>query len=146
MFEILHQFWVWSGTVSAFIVCGWAFWRGGLAERVGAAIILGSWILSLLFHSPSPHDPGAFVISLDVVTMFALIWLSVWSRRIWTLFVAASQVDAVLTHLAAFATNYGSFSYITTVGIYGGWGLLIALGAGVYYHRRAVERGEIVAR
>ncbi|GGZ39219.1 hypothetical protein [Asticcacaulis endophyticus] len=130
-----------AGLAVAVIIGLWALWRGGLTERVGAAIIVGGWCLTaLLKHNGLPTTTIAV---LDIIVTVALIWLFVWSRKTWTLFAASFQLLAILTHFAASFTGYhGWFAYLTPLNMFGGYGLLLALAVGIiqaelYRARRA---------
>lgn len=126
------QVWVYGGAVLALLVCAWAYWYGGPVEKRGAAIIFIGWALSLLLQSQH-SGPNAWIVGIDVGVALALVALSIQSRRIWTIFAAACQCDAVVSHFAANFTAFGieTFTYVTVLGLLGGHGLLVCLIAGV---------------
>ncbi len=125
--------WKWTGLVLMIICVIWALWRGEKPERTGAVILATSWGLTDLFHKHGVYGPEVSVILIDCITLLAFIWLSLWSRRLWTVFLSAFQLDAVASHFAVLlAPQIGSFSYITATGLWGGYGLVFALAAGMW--------------
>lgn len=135
--------WVYGGATLAVVCCIWAFLRGGPVERIGAAIILPAWFLSLLLHSPSPDGPGIWVLLIDIATLFAFLWLSIWSRRVWTVLASACQLAAVASHFGAMLGHFGAWIYITAIGIWGGEGLLLALVIGIIGYRASERRARL---
>ena len=76
---------------------------GGTTERKGAAIMLigavGSYIAALASQAYwSRPETGIFVV--DLAVLVGMIWLSLTSDRLWTLWATASQVIGVATHVA----------------------------------------------
>ena len=135
--HLINLIWMWTGAVLAIVVSGWALWRGRAAERWGAAILLTGWCLSMLMQSHSGHGPGVAVVVIDTVCLIAFVGLSLWSRRIWTIFMAACQLDAVISHFAVGLSGHiGGWAYITALGIWGGYGLVFALAAGMIWPAR----------
>ena len=134
---IVHFIWGWTGNVLMLIVGIWALWRGGRTERWGAAIMAIGWVVTPLVqtHRFNGIDPGIFTV--DLLVFLALTALSLWSRRLWTLFAAAFMLDDVASHFAfGMASHIGGWAYITALGIWGGYGIIFALAAGM----RTVER------
>jgi hypothetical protein len=139
----MNLLWAYAGTAAAVVICALAFWRGGPAERYGAAIILTGWFITPLVDAHGGADglsTGLGVFAVDVITLITLTWLSLWSRKVWTLFAAAFQLDAVASHIAAFLSHISLFSYVTGLGIWGGYGLILALGVGVWGCERERRR------
>lgn len=125
------QAWVLIGAVIAVLCCTWAFLRGGAVERGAAAIILSGWLLSLLFQNHGYAGPGPVVIAIDIAMLIAFVWLSAGSRRLWTIPLAACQLDAVASHFLSLHLKVGGWSYFTVVGLWGGYGLLVSLVIGM---------------
>ncbi len=133
-----HFVWVWLGTALAVIFGAWAFWRGGPAERWGAAIILTGWFLTPLVqdHSHKGHGIGFWVELVDWGVLIGLVSVSVWTRRIWTIFAAAFSLNEVAAHYIGYWVHIGTFTAVTSMGIWGGYGVVTALGLGVWSHER----------
>ncbi len=118
--------------ILAIIICTHAVWRGGRDERIGAAIIFVSWVFSKLLHKTTGYGPSIGVIWVDVVTMFTVIGLSLWTRKIWTAFMAAFMVNDILCHIAGnFSPNVNLVAYITGTTFWGGYCLIFALEGGM---------------
>ncbi|MEI9903976.1 MAG: hypothetical protein WDN06_08335 [Asticcacaulis sp.] len=137
---IAHWIWNYGGDLAMAACCTAAFRRGGPVERRGAAILLAGWILTLLVVylriERAQHGIHYVLFAIDSVVLVAFTWLSLWSRRLWTVVLAAFQLNDVLTHLAALSPKMDTFTYITALGIWGGWGLVAVLGWAVWDHDR----------
>jgi len=135
--------WKWTGVVSMALCIVWAVWRGEKPERTGGLILAAAWGATMLVHRQGVYSPELAVILVDVAGLAGFIWLSLWSRRLWTVFMAAFQLDAVAAHIATLLSPHISgFTYITTTGLWGGYGLTFALAAGMWgveRRRRAAE-------
>jgi len=136
----INQVWQYGGLILATICCAWALWRGGPTERRGAIIIYIGWILSLLLQSHAKTGPGIWVNIIDICTLIALLHLSLQSRRLWTLFACASQLDAIASHISQVFEHFGQWAYFVIIGIWSGYGLLACLAAGVIGYRWQLRR------
>lgn len=142
----MPAYWVYGAFALAIVVCCWALWRGGPVERIGAATILSAWCLTLMMPPPEPGQPGLAVLAIDIVTLIILATLSVKSRRLWTVFATAFQLDAVTSSFITIITGFDGWSYVTGLGVLSGEGLLISLAAGVLgkeYERRLQKRLQV---
>jgi hypothetical protein len=142
----INQVWQYGGLFLATICCAWAWHRGGPTERRGAIIIFVGWTLSFLLQSHAKTGPGIWVNIIDICGFFALFYISVQSRRLWTLFACASQLDAIASHISQVFEHFGQWAYFVIIGVWSGYGLLICLAAGVISYRwqlrRVAERTE----
>ncbi len=135
--------WAIIGDVLALLLCPYALIRGGFAERSGAAVIGIGWILTFLLQSTVPGLNLAIML-VDVVALVLLTLISIKVRKIWTLFAAAFQFNAVAVDLIShFFPQVGVVSTITFVGFWGGYGLLAALAAGMLGVERERRRGAL---
>ncbi len=135
---MLHWIWLlWlrGGEIATLAICLWALWRGGTPERIGALIILVGWALTDLL-SPPNQGPGPWSIVVDIAALIAFAWLALWSRRPWTYFAAACQLNGVFSHFAHKFTTFGLYSYATTIALWSGYGLIICLAGGMIARRR----------
>ncbi len=132
--------WFWIWVVEVACCCILAAWKGGSTERIGAAIILVGWLLSELLESHKGKGPGPGVVIVDLAGLVAIGILSAKTRRLWTLFAFACQLNGVAAHFAELFTRFGLFSYITDLGIWSGDGLVICVIAGIVDHRRRKKR------
>ncbi len=139
-----HLVWMYGGDLAAFVCCAWAFWRGGSAERIGAAIVAIGWTLSIVLTSHAGHGPGIFVVSIDTVMLASFVALAIWSRKLWTFFIAACMLNSETSHFTEHLIRFGMYSYVTAIGLWGGWGLLICLAAGTWGHIRQQKRQRVL--
>lgn len=147
MHHLEHLVFAWLGTVLAVIFSAYAFWRGGPAERYGGAVILTGWFLTPLVQAHGPKGPGIGLgfLLVDWAVLIGLLIISVLTRRLWTVFACAFQFNAVASHYAGALAHIGVYTSVTALGIWSGYGLVVALGLGVWaYDRR--RRAEINAR
>ena len=137
---MIYYAWAITSDVLALLICTYALVRGGPAERGGAAVIGIGWILSIALQTPALGlNQGIFLV--DVVGLVLLAWISLRSRKIWTLCCAAFQFNAVAIHVVAYCfPRIGVVSILTVIGFWGGYGLLAALGGGMISVERERRR------
>jgi hypothetical protein len=81
--------------------CGYAFWRGGPPERLGATIFVAAVVLTRVAISGagtrySSVEVGVFVV--DLLTLAALLALALFSNRLWPLWVTALHIIGTTGH------------------------------------------------
>ncbi|WP_246331930.1 hypothetical protein [Sphingomonas chungangi] len=84
------------------VSCGYAAWRGGAPERIGAGIFLLAAVLTALVVSPYAsrfHHIEHGLVAVDFAVFAAFFALSLASERFWPLWIASLQLIAVGTHL-----------------------------------------------
>lgn len=108
----LNLAWQLGNFALAILCCAGAWFRGGPTERRGAAIILISWALSLLLQSHAKTGPGLWVNIIDVIVLGLFFKLSLDSRRLWTLFACACQLDTVASHFSQVFEQYSQWVYL----------------------------------
>ncbi len=143
--RVLELVWAWGGTVMAMAVWIWAYWRGEWPERWVSTIMLVGWFVTpLVQHHPAvtPDIPDTIV---DIIILVLFAAISVTSRRLWTVFLTAFQLNAVLSHFLAGLIKIGAYSYITAIGFWGGYCVVFALAAGVLGSERARKRKRALA-
>jgi len=137
---LINFLWQYGGMVMAILVCGWAISRGGPTERSMAAIILVGWCLSILLQSHSLRGPGIWVELIDWAGLIASAYVSLRSRKLWTVFLTACQLDSVVSHLAAKLIHFDAYPYVVAIGIWGGQAQLLILAIAVVNYRNAEKR------
>jgi hypothetical protein len=140
---IIHLVWVWLGTILLVGGCIWALWRGETAERWGGGILLAAFGLTIVAQILQPKDiyDGVGIITIDAAGLIAYVMLSLWSRRIWTLFIAAFQLNTVISHFAVYLSSHvDMYTQITAVGLWGGYAVSLALIAGMWGVERERRR------
>ncbi|WP_443747869.1 hypothetical protein [Asticcacaulis solisilvae] len=138
--NFINFFWQYGLTAIATYACAWCISWGGRAERLGAIILLTEWLLSMVVQSHDGRGPGIWVQIIDVITLGLFVGLSLWSRKVWSIFLAALQLDTVVGHAAAHLAGFGVYPYAVAAGLWGGEGVLIAVVAGTISHRRSERR------
>ena len=134
----LWYIWARGSDICAILCCVWAFWRGGIVEKYGAAIIGVSWLLSFILTFPPGAKPTMAIIAIDVTVLILFVALANWSRRLWVFFIAACQINAVASHFIGGLWKHGLYGYVTMLGFWGGWALLICLACGIVGYRRSI--------
>jgi len=121
------------------LCCGWAMLRGGPTERSGGEILgatwLASWAVTVMVKA---HD--GYVIAIDVFVLLAFITLSLKSRKLWITFAAACQFNDLATHMADKLIGLDRYSYVTMLGIWGGYAQIVCLFCGMVTYRRSLTR------
>lgn len=138
--SFINFFWQYGLTAIATYICAWCISWGGRTERLGAIILLTEWILSMIVQTHSGNGPGIWVEIIDVVTLGLFVALSLWSRKVWPIFLAALQLDTVVGHAAAKLAGFGIYPYAVAAGLWGGEGVLIAVLAGTISHQISERR------
>ena len=136
----MYYTWAYVALILNVIVCLYASVCGGPAERCGAIIYLIGWLATTLVSKTGFNSIQLGILAVDALGLIAFVALSLWARKIWTIFMAASQLDAVGSHIAALlAPQFSYVSYITVIGFWGGYGLMICLAIGTYSHQRELR-------
>ena len=130
-----------NGFAVATAVCLAAGLWGGKTERVFAATFWIAWALTIVVQSHGSKGPGGQVILIDSLVLVVFVAASVKSRRLWTIFATASQIDDVASHITARLLHFGLWSYLSAVGIWGGWFLIFCIAAGTIGYRLRLKTG-----
>lgn len=126
--QYLHLIWVWAGHITVLLCGSLAIWRGGWAERSTAIVIWVAWFLTPVLQKQN-YDPGMLITVMDGIVVLIVFSISCYSRRIWTLFMTVFVLASFLAHFAADLVPYvGYFSYLTAMGLLGGYGVALTLG------------------
>jgi hypothetical protein len=86
--------------ILAILVCGLAMWRGDRSARWIGAAFLADWLGSLLVHRRQVVSADYGVLAIDIVTLAAFIWISMRTRRLWTIVASAFMAIIVASHVA----------------------------------------------
>jgi hypothetical protein len=137
---LLYYFWIWGVYALATVICAAACIWGGWPERVCGATLWIAWTLSLLVESHDGNGPGNQIVLIDSVCLVIFTALSLKARHIWTLLVAASQLDDVMSHFTAKMLHYALWSYAMVTGLWGGQLILVCLLIATINHKRRLRR------
>lgn len=82
------------------LICGLAIWRGDQATRWIGATFLVSWLGSLLVHRGDAFSAEYGILAIDIATLAIFVWISIRSRRLWTIAASAFITIIVASHIA----------------------------------------------
>jgi hypothetical protein len=82
------------GTVGA------AFKFGDFSARGIGGAFLGSWVGSLLVDNHDAYNPGMAMLGVDGAALVCFVWVSLRSRRLWTVVASAFMAIIVASHVA----------------------------------------------
>jgi hypothetical protein len=122
----------------AIAICGVAIWRGDYAARRIGAAQLACWLGSLLVYRRDAYNADIGMLAIDILTLFYFAWVSMRSRRIWTVVVSAFQAIIVASHIATIIdlrVTMGTFFMSMAVWSYGNL-LCIAFGTWAGWRER----------
>lgn len=139
--ELIHFFWKYGARTLCLLICLWAVFQGGLAERTGALIIIVAWYLSYLNATQDGSGPPITTVMVDIVAALCFILLAVGSRKPWTFFIAACMINAVTTHFLARVLSLSIFASMTVSSFWGGYGILACLASGIMGRRARIRHG-----
>lgn len=86
--------------ILAVLVCGLAMWRGDRSARWIGAAFLADWLGSLLVHRQQVQSADYGVLAIDIAALAAFIWISMRTRRLWTIIASAFMAIIVASHVA----------------------------------------------
>lgn len=104
------------------------------ARRMGCAF-LASWVTSLAVNNASTRDTGLAMFCVDSATLVYFVWVSLRSRRIWTVVAAAFMTLIVASHVATaidFRLAINTFRLSMALWSYG---ILACIGFGTWSSR-----------
>jgi hypothetical protein len=83
------------------VTCAVVFGRGRRPERLGMTLLAMAFLVTPLVEARgSWYEPQYGILTVDVLTLVALIAIAVRYDRYWPICAAAFQAVAVLTHVA----------------------------------------------
>ncbi|MCR6659802.1 MAG: hypothetical protein NVV72_10795 [Asticcacaulis sp.] len=137
----MYYTWAYIGMALGFLVPIYALLRGGPSERVGATIFLLAWLATTLAQLGTKYSGIEWgIVAIDVAALLAFIGLALWSRKIWTILIAACQMNAVFSHFVPLlAPHFNYVTYITIISFWSGYGLLACLAIGTSSHQRELR-------
>jgi hypothetical protein len=136
----LSQIMQYVGIAVVTLLCVWAWFRGGPAERIGAVVLFFGWICSILFHEIRQGGPGPIVVAIDIAMAVAFSALLIRYRKIWLVLIVACQINLVAAHFVAIPQFIDGWSFFLVINIWGGYGLLFSLALGMILHELGFGR------
>jgi hypothetical protein len=120
-----------------FLVCGYAWRRGGAPERAVAVILLVGTLLTAVAASSSAvsYDTVEIgILLIDIVAFVALFAVALFAERYWPMCVAGLQLVGVAGHLAMSAQpDLLPWAYAFILSIWG-YPMLALLALGTWRH------------
>lgn len=126
----------------AILVCGLAIRFGDKPERRVGVITLSGWIISLIVFRNSARFADIGLMLVDGVVAALFVWVSLSSRRLWTVVIAAFQMLGVASHLATVIDHRVTINtYKLSLAVWS-YGILLVLAVAVWRSWRERRRGE----
>lgn len=122
--------------------CAYALIRGGAPERIGAAILIANFQLSLWVVAPFERRYGEVewaMFAVDMGAFLAFYGLSLFSARYWPMWMAAVQGVVALSHFAGLRADIIPWAYGNAVALWS-YLLLGMLAVATWRHRLRVRR------
>jgi hypothetical protein len=92
--------------------CGFAIWKGGIAERASALLILATWLFTLLASSITrSYLPATAFLASDGMLAMGLLILAVRFSNLWLGAAMLLQAVALALHAGYFAAEKADLSY-----------------------------------
>lgn len=125
------------------IAVGFALWKGGPPERLGAAVLLAMAVIQPMAHLVLPlrfdrFDVVGFVV--DLMAFVGMTAIALYADRMWPLWTAALQLLACAAHVVRLLSID---IRLLTYGTMKGWptfAALFVLVVGTAMHRRRLRR------
>lgn len=127
----------------AIAVCGLAIRLGDKPTRRVGAIMLSGWVISLIVFRNSPRFADTGLMLIDGLVAVLFVWVSLSSRRLWTVIVAAFQLLAMASHLATVIDHRVTINtYKLSLAVWS-YGILLVLAVAVWRCWRAQRQGAV---
>ena len=144
-FFVSLPLWFIANFATAFLVCGFAMWRGGPPERLAGLFLLVANVLTFILPDRRWNDVQFNVMWLDIVAFLLFIALALLADRWWTLWLAGLQGLCVMLHLAFWAQmKITSLVYSTGLNIIG-YAVFATLLTGTISYVRRERRNQAMA-
>jgi len=124
----------------ATVVCGLAMWRGDQPARWSGAVFLASWLGSLLVNSGDAYNADYGILAIDILALGIFVWISIRSRRIWTVIASAFVIIIVASHIAVMIDLRVSLNPLRVSMTIWSSGVLACIGFGSWAGWRARRR------
>lgn len=121
----------------------YALLRGAAPERWAAGLIAAATILSALVPKTGKVAFGTFepyLCAVDTATAIAFVLLALYAQRYWPMWLAALQIDTVVTHLAMLvAPRVMPWAY-AVIEIAWSYPIVVLLAVGTARHRQRLRQ------
>jgi hypothetical protein len=120
----------------AALICGLAMWRGDQAARWTGAAFLASWLGSQLINRRDLSNAEYGLLAIDIATLVAFVWISMRTRRLWTIVVSAFAAIVVASHIAVMIDLRVTINTLKASMAIWSYGILAAIAFGTWTARR----------
>jgi hypothetical protein len=128
------------------VCCGYAFWRGGSPERIGASIFVAAVVLTRVAVSGAAtrySSIEAGILVVDIATLVALLALALRADRFWPLWVAALQFIGAAAHAVKLVDpNVIRWAYAFALAFWS-YPMLFLLALGTWNHQKRLTRNGV---
>ena len=126
--------------ILAILICGLAMWRGDQAARWTGAAFLASWLGSQLVHRRDAYNAEFGLLAVDIATLAVFIWISMRTRRLWTVVVSAFAAIVVASHVAVMIDLRVTINTLKASMAIWSYGILVCIAFGTWTARRGRDR------
>lgn len=127
------------------VALGFAWWKGGVAERIASGMFLIAWLASMATDSPYAiryHDVQLNYLLIDLGLLIGLLLLTRATRRRWTVVATSLQSLIVLAHFArAISPHQWALVYMIMTALWPYLQLFALIGGTATHWRRSVVLG-----
>ena len=129
--------------IVAVLICGMAMWRGDQAARWIGAVCLANWLGSLMVYRHDAYNADYGVLAIDTVALIAFIWISIRTRRIWTVVASAFLAIIVASHVAVVIDLRVTLGTLLISMAVWSYGVLACIAFGTWTSWRARRTGSV---
>jgi len=122
--------------------CVFALWRGGAPERLGVAILVAAIVASSFVPAAGTHrfyQMESGLLAVDSAMLVAVTLLALFAQRYWPMWLAAVNVNIVVTHLLMLDPRLMPWSYAVANAAWS-YPIPVLLAAGAWRHRQRIAR------
>ena len=127
------------------IICFYAFLRGGWEERISIIVkIFGAYVtfVSIYFFDVRYRQFATPVFCIDIAVFLAMQWIALWSRKFWPMWMCALSGIVLISHLAPLLPFLYAHPYYDATALWS-YPSLFVITLGVAGHHKARARSKI---
>ena len=103
---MFHSFYSQLSIIALVLCCGFAVWKGDLAERAGALLIVTTWVITLVASAATKsYMPATAFLASDGIMAIGLLILAIRYSSLWMGLAMLVQATALSFHAAYFAAD-----------------------------------------
>jgi hypothetical protein len=129
--------------IVAVLICGMAMWRGDQAARWTGAVSLANWLGSLMVYRRDAYNADYGILAIDLVTLIVFVWISMRTRRIWTIVASAFLALIVASQVAVMIDLRVTLGTLLISMAMWSYGVLACIAFGTWASWRARRTGPV---